>query len=311
MRLLLIRGKDNTLQNMSSKKHPLFVVFVILVITIVFLGMVMAVIIMTFDGTTRLSFGDKIGVITIEGPIKDSGPVLSQLVQFRKDRRIKAIVLRIDSPGGGVGPSQEIYREVRRTRRTKRVIASLGSLAASGGYYVASAADRIVANPGTITGSIGVVMEFFRLENLMEKIGIDFEVLKSGEFKDIGSPHRKMTQREKELVKGLISDIQRQFVDAVARGRGLEIQQVQEIADGRILSGAQAKDLGLVDSLGNFQDALDLAKKMSGIKGEAKVVYPKRPKGRFWDLLFQNAAGAVLEALRQYRTSGLEYRWVD
>ncbi|MBW2028877.1 MAG: signal peptide peptidase SppA [Deltaproteobacteria bacterium] len=296
---------------MSSKKHPLFVVFVILVIAIIFLGMVMAVIIMTFGGTTRLSFGDKIGVITIEGPIKDSGPVLSQLVRFRKDRRIKAIVLRIDSPGGGVGPSQEIYREVRRTRKTKRVIASLGSLAASGGYYVASAADRIVANPGTITGSIGVVMEFLRLEDLMEKIGIDFEVLKSGEFKDIGSPHRKMSQREKELVKGLISDIQRQFVDAVARGRGLEIQRVREIADGRILSGAQAKDLGLVDSLGNFQDALDLAKKMSGIKGEAQIVYPKRPKGRFWDFLFRNATEAVLEALRQYRTSGLEYRWVD
>lgn len=294
---------------MSSKKHSLSIVFIILGITVIFLGMVMAVILMTFGGTGRFSFGDKIGVIEIKGRIEESGPIVTQLVEFRKDRRVKAIVLRINSPGGGVGPSQEIYKEVRRTIRTKKVIASLGSLAASGGYYVASASDRIVANPGTITGSIGVIMEFFRVEELMKKIGIDFEVLKSGEFKDIGSPHRKMSTREKELIKEVISDIQRQFVVAVAKGRGLRVEQVQEIADGRIISGARAKELGLVDSLGNFQDAVDLAKEMAGIKGEAQVVYPKRPRGRFWDLIFENAIGALINVLRDHGNPGVEYRW--
>ncbi|MBW2064468.1 MAG: signal peptide peptidase SppA [Deltaproteobacteria bacterium] len=294
---------------MPSKKHPLFIVFIILAITVVFLGMVMAVIIMTFGGTTKLSFGDKIGVIKIEGPIKDSGPILSQLVRFRKDRGIKAIVVRIDSPGGGVGPSQEIYKEVRKTRRTKKVIASLGGVAASGGYYIAAAADKIVANPGTITGSIGVIMEFLQVEELMKKIGIDFEVVKSGEFKDIGSPIRKMSEKEKDLLEEVIADIKEQFVRAVAEGRGLRIEQVQEIADGRIISGARAKELGLVDSLGNFQDALELAKKMSGIKGEAQIVYPKRPKGRIWDLLFEGAVRALFKAIKEHDSWSLEYRW--
>ena len=178
---------------MSGKKHPILIVVIILGITVLFLGGVMALILNLFGPSSRLSFGDKIGVIPLEGPIMDSGPILSQLVTFRKDEDIKAIILRIDSPGGGVGPSQEIYREVRRTIETKKVIASLGSLAASGGYYVASAANKIVANPGTITGSIGVIMEFLRLENLLKKIGVSLEVLKSGEFKDMGSPHREMS----------------------------------------------------------------------------------------------------------------------
>ncbi|MBW1998335.1 MAG: signal peptide peptidase SppA [Deltaproteobacteria bacterium] len=294
---------------MPSKRHPLLIVFIILAVTVVFLGMVMAVIIMTFGGTSKLSFGDKIGVIKIEGPIKDSGHILSQLVRFRKDRGIKAIVLRIDSPGGGVGPSQEIFREVLRTRKTKRVIASLGGVAASGGYYVAVAADKIVANPGTITGSIGVIMEFLQVEELMKKIGVDFEVVKSGEFKDIGSPIRKMSEKEKALLEEVISDIKEQFVRAVAEGRGLGLEQVQEIADGRIISGARAKELGLIDSLGNFQDALELAKKMSGIRGEAQIVYPKRSRGRIWDLLFESAVKALSNAIKEHDSWGLKYRW--
>lgn len=238
----------------------------------------------------------------------DSGPVLSQLVKFRKDKDIKAIILRIDSPGGGVGPSQEIYREVRRTIETKKVIASLGSLAASGGYYIASASNKIVANPGTITGSIGVIMEFLRLENLLKKIGVSFEVLKSGEFKDIGSPHREMTEREKALITALIMDVRKQFVDAVADGRRMSVEEVMEIADGRIFSGAQAKELGLVDSLGNFQDAIHLAKEMAEIRGEATLIYPDKPKARLWDYIFRDATEGIIKAIKE-NMGGMGYRW--
>ena len=268
----------------------------------------MALILNFFGPSSSLSFGDKIGVIPLEGPILDSGPVLTQLIKFRKDDGIKAIILRIDSPGGGVGPSQEIYREVRRTIETKKVIASLGSLAASGGYYVASASNKIVANPGTITGSIGVIMEFLRLENLLKKIGVSFEVLKSGEFKDLGSPHREMSEREKALITALIKDVQKQFVDAVARGRGMSEEEVMKIADGRIFSGTQAKKLGLVDSLGNFQDAVQLAKEMAEIKGEATMVYPEKPRVRLWDLFFRDATEAIINALKD-NLGGIKYNF--
>ena len=294
---------------MSEGKHPILIVFIILGITVIFLGVAMTLILQFFGPSSSLAFGDRIGVIPIKGPIMDSGPIVSQLVDFKKDKGIKAIILRIDSPGGGVGPSQEIYREVRKTIKTKKVITSMGSMAASGGYYIASATNKIVANPGTLTGSIGVIMEFVQLQELFEKIGVSLEVLKSGEFKDIGSPHRKMSERDKEVIKGLISDVQNQFVSAVARGRSLSKEKVQEIADGSILSGAKAKELGLVDMLGNFQDAVDLAKKMTGIKGEAKLVYPKKQASRLWDMILQNTTESLYRALKNTLKTNLEYRW--
>ncbi len=284
-------------------------VLIILGITVLLLGTVMIIILRVFGPSSNLSFGDRIGVIPIEGSITDPEPIVSQLVNFRKNKRIKAIILRINSPGGGVGPSQEIYREVRKTIKTKKVITSMGSLAASGGYYIASATNKIVANPGTITGSISVIMEFIQIEDLLKKVGVSLEVLKSGEFKDIGSPHRKMSEREKELIKDLISDIQKQFVNAVARGRDLSEEKVQEIADGRIFSGAQAKELGLVDLLGNFQDAVDLAKKMAGIKGDATLVYPKGEKLKLWDFILQGMTKACYNAFMNYLNTSIEYRW--
>ncbi|MBW1800230.1 MAG: signal peptide peptidase SppA, partial [Deltaproteobacteria bacterium] len=258
---------------MSKKKHPILMVIIILGVVVIFLGLIMGIIVTLAGPSLSLFFGEKIGIILIEGPIRDASSTLSQLDKFKKDKKIKAIILRIDSPGGGVGPSQEIYREITRTRRVKKVIASMGGVAASGGYYIAAAANKIVANPGTITGSIGVIMEFVRLEELLTKLGVGLEVLKTGEFKDIGSPHRKMSDREKALIKDLIFDIKDQFVVAVAKGRNLSKEKVDKIADGRILTGAQAKNLGLVDMLGNFQDAVDLTKKMTGIRGDPILVY--------------------------------------
>ncbi|MFH1124780.1 MAG: signal peptide peptidase SppA [Pseudomonadota bacterium] len=284
-------------------------VLVILGIAALFLGTVGIIISFLSGPSSRFSFREKIGVIPIEGAITDSRAIISQLVEFKKDGQIKAIILRVNSPGGGVAPSQEIYREIRKTVMSKKVIASMGSLAASGGYYVASAADKIVANPGTLTGSIGVIMEFVQVEELLKKIGVGMEVIKSGEFKDIGSPHRKMSEREKELIRALILDVQKQFVEAVALGRNLPVDKVEEIADGRILSGAQSKELGLVDQLGNFEDAVDLAKSLAGIKGEITLVYPKKTRGRIWDLLLQDATKVLYESLRDIFNTRVEYRW--
>lgn len=294
---------------MSGKGHPILSVIVILAAVGLFLGLVMTLFFSVAGPSEALSFKEKVGVLPIEGAITESDALVAQLVEFRKDRRIKVILLRVNSPGGGVGPSQEIYREIRKTKDTKKVVASLGSLAASGGYYVASAADKIVANPGTLAGSIGVIMEFVQVEELLKKIGVNVEVLKTGEFKDIGSFHRKLSERDREMIRTLVFDVQRQFVDAVAQGRNLPVEKVREIADGRILSGAQCKDLGLVDQLGNFEDAVDLAKTLAGIKGEVALVYPKKPRGKWWNLFLQDTSQAVAKAIRDAVMLRLEYRW--
>ena len=294
---------------MTKKKNSILLVLCILGGVVIFLAMVMMVVFRFVSPVSGLAFNEKIGVIPIQGTIINPEPVVSQLITFKKDRRIKAIILRIDSPGGGVGASQEIYREIRKTIPAKKVVVSMGGVAASGGYYIAAAADKIVANPGTITGSIGVIMEFIQMEELLQKIGITLEVIKSGEYKDIGSPHRKLSERERALMNRLILDIKEQFVDAVADGRGLEKEAVQAIADGRIISGAMAKDLGLVDQLGNFQDAVDLAKKMAGIKGEAGLVYPARPRVGLLDLIFQKANQTLYGSIVNHTVPRLEYLW--
>jgi len=293
---------------MAGKKHPILIVLGILAGVGLVLGIAMIIVLKVFTPSSNLSFSSKIGVIPIEGAILDSQAITEQLGRFRKDKGIKAIILRINSPGGAVGPTQEIYREVLRTVETKEVVASLGGVAASGGYYIAAAAKQIVANPGTITGSIGVIMEFVRFEELLNKIGIKLEVLKSGEFKDIGSPHRELTARDKELISALIADIQKQFVEAVASGRNLSIEKTREIADGRIFSGAQAKELGLVDVLGNFQDAVELAKGMATIRGDVTLVYPKKSKLDLWDLFLGSAADSIAKRIQGMKTR-VEYRW--
>lgn len=295
-------------QAMKGKHHPILQVAVILGAAVLVLGAVMTAI-LAVAGPGGFSLREKIGVIPIEGAITESGPVIADLVEFKKDRGIKAIVLRVNSPGGGVGPSQEIYREIRKTIEKKKVIASMGSVAASGGYYVSAAANKIVANPGTLTGSIGVLIEFVRLQELMEKLGIDLEVLKSGEFKDIGSPHRKLTERDRAIIQALVSEIQTQFVEAVAQGRDLSVEKVREIADGRIVSGSQGVELGLVDQLGNFEDAVDLAKSLAGIEGDVTLVYPKRTTRKIWDLLLEGAARALSKVFRDAVGTRFEYRW--
>lgn len=291
------------------KKHPILTVLAILAGVIIFLGVLMTAVQEYSGRSTGIPFSNKIGVIPITGVISDSGEILNQLVTFKKDRGIKGIILRIDSPGGGVGASQEIYKEVLKTRREKKVVVSMGSVAASGGYYIAAAGDKIMANPGTITGSIGVIMEFYQFKELAEKIGVGLEVIKSGEFKDVGSSYREPTEREKELLTSFVKNIHEQFINAVATGRNLSVEKVREIADGRILSGEMAKDLGLIDHLGNFQDAVDLTKSLVGIEGDANLVFPQKPSFRLWDLFFKEASETMSQFFYKQMTGSIEYRW--
>jgi protease-4 len=246
--------------------------------------------------SSRLAFGDKIAIVEVKGVIAQSSGIIEELQQYLDDKDVKAIILRIDSPGGGVGPAQEIYREIMKIKPRKKVVTSMGSVAASGGYYIASASDLIVANPGTITGSIGVIMQFSNFEELLKKIGIKGVVLKSGEHKDIGSPFREMTPEEKKIMQEVLDNVHQQFIQAVADGRKMDRSKVVEIADGRILTGEQAKNLGLVDQMGNLQDTIDITAKMVGIVGKPNVLYPKK-RLSIWELLMRDMASAIIDVL--------------
>ena len=228
---------------------------------------------------------ERIALIRIEGPILDSRTTVDEVESYGDDPLVKAIVLRIDSPGGGVAPSQEIYSAVKRVRQEKHktVVASMGSVAASGGYYIAVASDRILANPGTLTGSIGVIMQLANFETLMDKIGVKNFVIKSGRYKDIGSPFRTMADDDRQLLQSVMDDAHRQFIEAVADGRSLAIADVEGLADGRVLTGQQAKDALLVDELGDLNAAVKLAADMSGVKGVPPVVEtPRQSSIRDW-----------------------------
>ena len=231
--------------------------------------------------------GDKVALVRIEGPIIDSKNPIDEIKEYVKDPSVKAIVLRVDSPGGGVAPSQEIYEEVKKAVAKKKIVVSMGSLAASGGYYISAPASRIVANPGTLTGSIGVIMEIPNVEGLMNKVGVKTEVIKSGRHKDIASVFRGIGREEREILQGVLDDVHDQFIKAVAEGRKMLPDQVKKLADGRIFTGKQAVGMGLVDELGNLEDAIKVAAKLSGIKGEPSVV-SKKEKFSFMDIVRGN-----------------------
>lgn len=257
---------------------------------------------------TSFPRGDEVGVIKVQGPILTSDQIIDEIVNFRKDESIKAIVLRVDSPGGGVGPSQEIYEEVHKAVAVKPVVVSMGSVAASGGYYISAPASQILANPGTITGSIGVIMEFTNFEELLQKVGLKALVVKSGEHKDIGSPVRPMTAEDKKILQGLIDDVHQQFISAVAEGRKLPEEKVRALADGRIYTGRQAMELGLVDKLGNLQDAVKTAGELAGIKEEPNVVYPPEDKPKLLDYLVEETASRI-KGVFVKESAGFQYLW--
>jgi len=279
------------------------------------------------DGVSGLGFGlpgDRIAVIDIEGVIFDSKPFSEQVKKFVDDPRVKAIILRIDSPGGGVAASQEIYSEIKRLReeKKKRFVVSMGSVAASGGYYIACAADKIVANPGTVTGSIGVIAEWYNYEELLKLARLKPEVFKSGKFKDTGSPTRRLTEEEKAYFQGLIDQMYNQFLNAVIEARNgkknLTDEHIRKLADGRVYTGQEAVDVGLVDELGDLQEAIRIAARLVGISGEPQVVTPPKPRPRsLLDLLMSsdiadNITRLVPEQLRGPNSGAavqFEYLW--
>ncbi len=256
---------------------------------------------------------DKIALVKVEGLLISAEHIVEEINDHAADPSIKAIIVRIDSPGGGVVASQEIYNAVLNARKTgkKKVVMSLGSVAASGGYYIAAAGDRIVANPGTLTGSIGVKMEFANLEKLLEKIGVKGMVVKAGEYKDIGSPYREMSEPEKKLLQAVIDDVHSQFIEAVAKGRNLSEADVRAIADGRIFTGRQALQLKLVDQLGDLEDSVLVAAELAGIKGKPKIV-KKEKKVPFLEYFKEEAASWFSEVITRgidRERMSLQYRY--
>ncbi|MFQ6002969.1 MAG: signal peptide peptidase SppA [Candidatus Zixiibacteriota bacterium] len=258
-----------------------FLIFVLLMI-VAFMG------ILGESGFSVTGMGKRVAIIDLHGVITNSADVIRQLKKYTNDSSVPAIVVHIESPGGGAAPSQEIYEEMKKAReKGKKIVASMGSVGASGGYYVACAADTIVANPATLTGSIGVIFQFPVAEELFKKIGLRFEVVKSGEFKDVGSFNRRMTKEEKELLQSVIDDTYDQFVEVLAENRNLSEEEVFKVADGSIFTGRQAKELGLIDELGNLEDAIKIAGEMAGIEGPPKTIKERKRKITFFDLLTQ------------------------
>ncbi|NWH05002.1 signal peptide peptidase SppA [Desulfobacter latus] len=270
---------------MFARRHP-FLFFLCIICACVTFGIVAVsgiAVLGAFAVNSKISGGiasprGNIGVVEVTGPILSSKKIIKDLKGFMDDDAIKAIVLRVDSPGGGIGPSQEIYRELMKTRDTKTVIASMGSVAASGGYYIACATQGIVANPGTITGSIGVIMEYVNIEQIARKIGIAPVVIKSGEYKDMGSPMRPLKDSEKQLFQNLVDELHAQFVSDAADARNMETDVMTKLADGRVYTGQTAMNLKLVDRIGNMDDAVQWAGQMAGIEEDLILVYPKADK---------------------------------
>ena len=271
----------------------------------------------SFSLDTESSTGARIGIVELKGTIGetqqgvDADKVVKLLKKYEKDDDIKAIVLRVDSPGGAVAPSQEIHDAVVRTKKSKKVVVSMGNLAASGGYYVSAPADKIYAEPGTLTGSIGVIFMHFNVRGLLDWAKVEETTLKTGKYKDTLSPFRPVAETDKEEIQGLSDDIYGQFVDAVAKGRGLPEAKVREIAEGRIYTGRKAKELKLVDELGGLDDAVAAAWQLAGQGGEPKVQYPpKEHELSLRDLMrgaFQGAFQGAAEGVRSSAPSGLMF----
>ncbi len=240
---------------------------------------------------TEVHFGNKIALIELDGEIVDSRDIVRQFKKFQQDASVQAIVFRIDSPGGGITPSQEIYDIIKKTRAMgKPVIASMGNVAASGGYYVACAADSIVANSGTITGSIGVIIQYPNVDKLLDKIGVKFNTIKSGQFKDILSPYRDMTNSEGAYMHNFVMNAYYQFLQTVSESRGIDTVILHNYADGRVFTGEQAKSIGLVDIIGTYDDAIKIAAKRAGMEGEPQTIKERKRRPSLFEMFFDEDA---------------------
>ena len=263
-------------------EHPLIKIFFSVLFTFLFIFFFVWLTILLLSNNIGKNIANSsnecIGVVEVKGIIGSSKKILEQLKKYKEDGNIKAIVIQINSPGGSVVPSQEIYREILKIKKIKPVYAYMQSLAASGGYYIAVACNKIMANPGTITGSIGVILELTNFEKLFDKIGIKNIVIKSGKFKDTGNPFRPMTDEEKEWLNNVVANIYNQFLNAVSLNRNIPIKQLKKIADGRIFTGQQALQYKLIDTIGNFSDLISLIEKNVKFKTKPEIIYPEEKK---------------------------------
>ena len=282
---------------MYSRRHPYLFFFLVSATILAITTLGLSGLVLLGSDRAEFEFGEKVGVVEISGIIVDARDALDQIKKLREEDSVKAIVVRIDSPGGAVAPSQEIYREIRKTVPLKKVVASMGSVAASGGYYVAAAADGIMASPGTITGSIGVIMAYTNYRALLDKIGLTPVVIKSGTYKDAGSPVREMTAAEKKLLEELTSGSHAQFVRDIVAGRKMDPKKVASLADGRIYTGEESKALGLVDRLGNIEDAIEWAGRLGGIEGKVTAVYMSKEEFSLLDYLLGTSLKTYLVRL--------------
>jgi protease-4 len=272
-----------------SALYALLVFGSLLALCFVFLYFLFAALEQKGEAAWGSGAGPHIGVVELTGVIGDSREVIGQLHELRKDKAIKAIVLRIDSPGGAVAPSQELYRAVQRARKDKKVVCSMGTVAASGGYYVAAACDKVYASGGTITGSIGVISELPHVQGLMALARVEVDTIKSGKLKDVGSPLRAMTDEERAYFQHFVNSVYEQFLEDVASGRKLDKEKLRAIADGRILTGKEALAHHLIDELGNLEDAIDGAAKLAGAEGEPVPVFRKKPSTSWLGELLRGA----------------------
>lgn len=289
-----------------KRGHKIF-----LVITLILLGAAFFIGRSDRYGADR-SGEDTIALLRVEGPIIDVRWYLDQVRDLKKDDGIKGVVLRIDSPGGAVAPTQELYTEIIALSEVKPVVTSMGTVAASGGYYLSCATDWIVSNPGTITGSVGVIMELANFEELFQKIGVSSRTIKSGKFKDTGNPMRPMTEEEQRLLQDMIMDTYDQFVEAVLNGRPVEEDKVRPYLDGRVLTGRQAHNLGLVDELGNIYRAIEKATELAGFEEVPEQIYePEREKPGFLGFLFGEASARNIASMIRSITDQGSDRWLQ
>jgi protease IV len=293
----MMAGPERLMKKSRTGKAILFIAFLIVAFIVISMGIS---IVWDLDKETAgwsdlLEYGNNIGVVPIEGSILSSDEIVKQLRKFRKKSSVKAIVLRINSPGGTVAPAQEIYREIGRVKKKKPVVVSMETVAASAAYYISSNSDKIVCSAGTITGSIGVIMMLPEIDKVIEKIGVNVNVIKSGKYKDIGTGLRPMSGEERDILEGFAREVHEQFISDVAAGRKgkIDAEKLRSIADGRFFTGEKAKELGLVDSIGNFYDAVKIAADLGGIKTEPELIYPKKKWGGITDLLLESVVSGV------------------
>jgi len=274
-----------------SQRHPFFFGLALIVAAVVLLAGAMAVVRfwLADTGKPEIISRDKLGVAHLDGLIDTSRPLVKWLKELREDGSVKGVLLRINSPGGVVAPSQEIYAAVKALAARKPVVASMATVAASGGYYAASPSTRIVANPGTITGSIGVIMELTNMEDLFSKIGIKQTSIASGRFKNAGSPFKTMTPEEKAYFEGLVRDLHAQFVADVAAGRNMTVTAVAALADGRVLTGRQARAAGLVDELGGYEESMAVLRSLAKVPEDVNVIEGPRKQESWLRELFRSA----------------------